>query len=100
MKKILLAVMLLVLPTLLSAQTIESYTFTTNRLVPDGDFSGLSDVRTLGSAIGTISSLKVRLKLAGEFNGDLYVLSAPHQWIHRLAEPRRQDRRDPLRLWR
>ena len=57
---------------LLQAQTIESYTFTTNRVVPDGNAAGVSDVRTLNSAIGAITSLKVRLKVAGEFNGDLH----------------------------
>jgi len=54
------------------AQTTESFTYTTNRLVPDGNASGLHDVRVSSSAIGTISSLKVRLKIAGEFNGDMY----------------------------
>ena len=57
---------------LLQAQTFESYTFTTNRVVSDGNAAGLSDVRNVNSAIGTITSLKVRLKLTGEFNGDLY----------------------------
>jgi hypothetical protein len=59
-------------PRLLPAQTTESYTFTTNRLVPDGNLSGLSDARYVPSAIGNISSLQVRLKITGEFNGDLY----------------------------
>src|SRR5256885_1225313 len=59
-------------PLLLRAQTIESYTFTTNRVLPDGNAAGLTEVRNINSAIGTISSLKVRLKLTGEFNGDLY----------------------------
>jgi subtilisin-like proprotein convertase family protein len=54
------------------AQTTESFTYTTNRLVPDGNASGLHDVRVSSSAIGAISSLKVRLKIAGEFNGDMY----------------------------
>jgi len=58
---------------LLQAQTIETYTFTTNRLVPDGNAAGLSDVRTLNSAIGNITGLTVGFKLTGEFNGDLYV---------------------------
>ena len=56
----------------LEAQTIESYTFTTNRLVPDGNAAGISDVQNVSSAIGAISSLKVRLKITGEFNGDLF----------------------------
>jgi subtilisin-like proprotein convertase family protein len=70
--KILLVLLAAVSPLLLQAQTIESYTFTTNRLVPDGNAAGLSDVRNVNSAIGTITSLKVNLKLTGEFNGDLY----------------------------
>lgn len=70
--KILLVLLAGVSPLLLQAQTTETFTYTTNRLVPDGSFSGLSDVRTVSSAIGTISSLKVKLKLSGEFNGDLY----------------------------
>lgn len=69
---ILLALLGAVVPPLLQAQTTESYTFTTNRLVPDGNASGLSDVRNLNSAIGIISSVQVRLKITGEFNGDLY----------------------------
>ena len=59
-------------PHFLQAQTTETYTFTTNRLVPDGNASGLSDVRTLNSAIGNITSVTVHLKTTGEFNGDLY----------------------------
>jgi subtilisin-like proprotein convertase family protein len=69
---ILLALLGAAAPLLLEAQTTESYTFTTNRLVPDGNASGLSDVRNLNSAIGIISSVQVRLKITGEFNGDLY----------------------------
>lgn len=75
MKRVGTLILLVLLSTaepLLRAQTSETYTFTTNRLVPDGNLSGLSDVRNINSAIGTITSLKVRLKLTGEFNGDLY----------------------------
>jgi subtilisin-like proprotein convertase family protein len=57
---------------LLPAQTIETYTFTTNRLVPDGNAAGISDLQTLSSGLSTITSLKVRLKIIGDFNGDLY----------------------------
>ncbi|HWW02565.1 MAG TPA: MBG domain-containing protein [Candidatus Acidoferrum sp.] len=59
-------------PMFLQAQTPETYTFTTNRMVPDGNDAGLSDVRNINSDIGTIASVKVRLKITGEFNGDLY----------------------------
>ena len=40
--------------------------------MPDGNAAGLSDVRNINSAIGNITSLKVSLKVTGEFNGDLY----------------------------
>ena len=56
----------------LEAQTTETYTFATNRVVPDGNAAGVSDVRNLSSAIGAIRSVTVRLKITGEFNGDLY----------------------------
>ena len=59
-------------PLLLQAQTTESFTFTTNIAVPEGSFSGISDVRAVTSAVGKISSLSVRLKMTSEFNGDLY----------------------------
>ena len=69
---ILLVLLAAVSPLLLQAQTTESFTFTTNRLVPQGNFSGLSDVRNVNSAVGKISALQVRLKITGEYNGDLY----------------------------
>jgi len=73
LKNPLLLMFLMVLsPRLLPAQTTESYTFTTNRLVPDGNLSGLIDGEYVSSAIGAISSVQVRLKVTGEFNGDLY----------------------------
>jgi subtilisin-like proprotein convertase family protein len=68
----LLVLLAAVSPLLLQAQTIESFTFTTNRLVPDGNFSGLSDVRNVTSSVQSISSLTVHLKVTGEYNGDLY----------------------------
>jgi subtilisin-like proprotein convertase family protein len=69
---ILLMLLGVVTPPLLQAQTTETYTFTTNRLVPDGNPSGLSDTRTLNSAIGNIASVTVHLNMTGNFNGDLY----------------------------
>jgi len=75
MKKLKFLSLLLLLATavpLLQAQTTESFTFTTNRLLPDGNAAGLSEVRNVRSAIGNITSLNVRLKVTGEFNGDLY----------------------------
>ncbi len=69
---VLLTLLGVAVPPLLQAQLTESYTFTTNRVVPDGNAPGLSDVRTLNSAVGAIASIKVRLKITGDFNGDLY----------------------------
>ncbi len=54
------------------AQTTETYTFNPNKAVPDGNASGLVDVRNVPSPIGNITGVKVRLKVTGEFNGDLY----------------------------
>lgn len=71
-KKLMTVLVGAVSPLLLHAQTIENYTFTTNRLLTDGHAAGLSEVRNINSAIGNITSLKVRLKMTGEFNGDLY----------------------------
>ena len=59
-------------PPWLQGQIIETQTFTTNRVVPDGNASGLHDVRSVSSSIGSITSVKVNLKVNGEFNGDLY----------------------------
>jgi subtilisin-like proprotein convertase family protein len=77
MMKTLKAILVLMLltgltPSRLHAQTSESYSFTPNRTIPDGNPAGISEVKNLNSAIGSISSLTVRLKITGEFNGDLY----------------------------
>lgn len=69
---IILVLLGVLIPPLLRAQTTETYTFATNRLVPDGNPSGLADVRTINSAIGNIASVTVHLNMSGEFNGDLY----------------------------
>jgi subtilisin-like proprotein convertase family protein len=68
----LLGLLLLTGASRVQGQITETHTFTTNRVVPDGNAAGLSEVRTLSSAIATIASVKVRLKVSGEFNGDLY----------------------------
>jgi len=54
------------------AQITETHTFSSQRLVPDGNAAGLSDVRTISSSIASIAGLRVRLLVTGEFNGDLY----------------------------
>ena len=43
-----------------------------NRPVPDGSASGVSDSRIVSSAIAQITGLRIKLEVAGEFNGDLY----------------------------
>jgi len=43
-----------------------------NLAVPDGDVAGVQEVRTAVSEITQIKSVRVRLKVTGEFNGDLY----------------------------
>jgi len=43
-----------------------------NRIIPDGNASGASDVRVISSPIPELSSVRVHLRIRGEFNGDLY----------------------------
>jgi subtilisin-like proprotein convertase family protein len=57
----------------LQAQITETNSFTNlNQAIPDGDASGLHDVRTINSVIPQLSSVRLRLRVTGEFNGDLY----------------------------
>lgn len=42
------------------------------KLIPDGTASGLSDVRVVSSSIATLSSVRIQLRIDGQFNGDLY----------------------------
>ena len=54
-------------------QATETHSFTSlNRSIPDGSVMGASDVRILTSTIRRISSVRIRLHVVGEFNGDLY----------------------------
>jgi hypothetical protein len=54
------------------AQIHETINFTgLDKSIPDGDASGMHDVRSVASAIGNISSLQVKLHITGQFNGDL-----------------------------
>ena len=54
----------------------QSFTFTVNRTVPDGDVSGLADTQTLPAGPAPIQSVAVTLQLTplgeGGFFGDLY----------------------------
>ena len=62
-----------VLVSSLPAQLLENPTFSgLNLPVPDGNPAGMSFTTNLISGINSISSVKVRLNLAGEFNGDLF----------------------------
>ena len=69
---LLLGLLASISPSLLQGQITETHTFTTNRVVPDGNASGLHDVRNVSSAIAQIAGVKVRLRINSEFNGDLY----------------------------
>jgi len=42
------------------------------KLIPDGNAPGLSDVRVVSSSIVTLSSVRIQLRIDGQFNGDLY----------------------------
>ena len=58
---------------LATAQVVETHTFNAlNRAIPDGNASGLSDLRVVSSAIAELSRVRVSLRIQGEFNGDLY----------------------------
>jgi subtilisin-like proprotein convertase family protein len=57
----------------LEAQITEIQYFTNlNKSIPDGNAAGLSDVRSVTSSIVNLSSVRVKLRTIGEFNGDLY----------------------------
>jgi subtilisin-like proprotein convertase family protein len=57
----------------LQAQTSETHSFASvNKAVPDGSPSGVADVRTVSSPIVNLSKVRVKLRIDGEFNGDLY----------------------------
>ena len=57
----------------LPAQLSETNSFPIlNKAIPDGNASGMSDVRTISSAIASLNSVRLKLRVIGEFNGDLY----------------------------
>lgn len=57
----------------LPAQIIENYVFSPGLAVPDGSSVGITDSRTLNSAITSITDVTVTLNISGGFNGDYYV---------------------------
>jgi subtilisin-like proprotein convertase family protein len=57
----------------INAQLRETNTFNAvHKMVPDGNASGMSDMRVISSSIAELSRVRVKLRIAGEFNGDLY----------------------------
>ncbi|MGO9204210.1 MAG: MBG domain-containing protein [Limisphaerales bacterium] len=57
----------------LHAQVAQTNTFTgINLAIPAGNPAGVTDSRTITSGIAHITSLRVRLQITGDFNGDLY----------------------------
>ena len=57
----------------LQAQITETHSFTIlNQAIPGGNASGLHDVRAITSAIPHLASVRLKMRIAGEFNGDLY----------------------------
>lgn len=59
------------------AQTKETFIFdsfkgATSLSIPDGDASGVNDLRTISSSISSIGSIRVTLNISADFNGDLY----------------------------
>lgn len=75
MKKLntILAALFLVAGLDLQAQLTEVFSYTNlNKAIPDGNATGLSDSRSVTSTVAQITALRVKLRVAGEFNGDLY----------------------------
>lgn len=55
------------------AGATEIYSYTNlNRTIPDGNVLGVVDSRSITSSIVNVASIKLRLKIAGDYNGDLY----------------------------
>jgi subtilisin-like proprotein convertase family protein len=56
-----------------TAQMLERHSFTNlNKALPDGSLAGVSDTRAVTSSIAKLSAVRVKLNVAGRFNGDLY----------------------------
>lgn len=71
-----IAVLCLVLPAPIRAQTVENFAFSDVNLdIPDGRLSGTSDTRAVTSAGTSIQDVQVSFDITGgpAFNGDLYV---------------------------
>ena len=57
-----------------AGQTPVTNTFSVNKVIPDGQPTGLSDTEnlTFGPGLNSISSLQVTLTIANGYNGDYY----------------------------
>ena len=69
-----LAVLVVLVPALAGwGQTLERHSFTNlNLAIPDGTAAGLSDTETFTSGLAGLSAVRVKVKVDGRFNGDLY----------------------------
>ena len=57
----------------LQGQLIETHSFTNlNKAIPDGKAYGMSDIQTVSSDISNLTAVRIKLQIAGEFNGDIY----------------------------
>src|SRR6266851_3651133 len=56
----------------LYARGSETLTFSGPTSIPDGTATGIQDVRTITSEIVELTAVRIRLKISGNFNGDLY----------------------------
>lgn len=67
------ALLLLAAGASLAAPAAETHSFSSiNKLIPDGNLAGLSDRHTIASSVLRVDAVRVSLRIAGEFNGDLY----------------------------
>ncbi len=57
---------------LLAGFASSTNSFSPNLAIPDGNLQGVNDVRTVTTAIHSLVDLKVKLKIVGTYNGDLF----------------------------
>jgi subtilisin-like proprotein convertase family protein len=55
------------------SQVLETFSFSPNLAIPDGNAAGISDTQTIATTITQIGELRVSLDISGEYNGDLYL---------------------------
>ncbi len=69
-KILLIGGVLAVVPAL-RAQVLESFSFTPNLAIPDGNSTGVEDIRNITATGAVIQDLTVNVNITGDFNGDL-----------------------------